>query len=119
VYWEEGNGWSLVNPKSRTVVVTIPRPKAAVPADGKAEQPREFRFAVTWETLLAHPQPVEITEVIASAVAVVPAPVVVVAPLEVVPREIPPHALQVVEPPPRPQSDEAAWEMVVPKMVRH
>lgn len=99
--------------------MTIPRPKAAIPADGNAEQPRDFRFAVTWDTLLAHPQPVEITEVMETAVAVVPVPAVVVAPLEVVPREIPPHALQVVEPPRRPQSDEAAWEMVVPKMVRH
>ena len=68
---------------------------------------------------MAHPQPVEIKEAVTTAVAVVPVAAVVVAPLEVVPREVPPHALQVVEPPPRPQGDEAAWEMVVPKMVRH
>jgi hypothetical protein len=67
-----------------------------------AEQPKSFRFGVTWETLLAFPQPVEITETIPTVVAVV----------------MPTHALQVVEPPPRPRVDEAAWEMVVPKMVR-
>jgi len=88
-----------VNPK----VVPLARPKLLNPAGGNAEQPREFRFAVTWQTLLALPQPVEITATIPTvAVAVVPT-----------------HALQVVEPPARrPQGDEAAWEMVVPKMVR-
>jgi hypothetical protein len=104
----------MVNPK----VVPLTRPKLLNPVGGDAEQPWEFRFTVTWETLLAFPQPVEITE--ANPTAVVVAPVVVVAPLEIVPREIPAHALQVVEPPPRrPQpGDEAAWEMVVPKMER-
>jgi hypothetical protein len=87
-----------VNPK----VVPLPRPRLLNPVGGNAEQPKEFRFAVTWTTLLAWPQPVNITETIPSAVVVVPTP-----------------ALQVVEPPPRrPQRDEAAWEMVVPKMVR-
>jgi len=97
----------MVNQK----VVTIPRPKLLNPAignAGNAEQPKPFRFAVTWETLLAYPQAVEITETIPTAVAVVVAPPVVV---------VPSHALQVVEPP-RPPMDEAAWEMVVPKMVR-
>jgi hypothetical protein len=93
-----------VNPK----VVPLPRPKLLNPVGGNSEQPKEFRFAVTWETLLAFPQPVEITETIPAAVVVVP-PVVAA----------PSHALQVVEPPPRrPSGDEAAWEMVVPKMVR-
>ncbi len=87
-------------------VVPIPRPKLLNPAIGNAgtiEQPRPFRFSVTWETLLAFPQPVDITETVSAAVAVV---------------VVPTHALQVVEPPPRPPIDEAAWEMVVPKMVR-
>jgi hypothetical protein len=106
----------MVNPKSGTVV-TIPRPKVLTPASGNTEQPKAFQFSVTWDTLLAVPQPVEITEVI-PAVAVVAAPVVVAAPLEMAPREVPVHALQVVQPPPRPRTDEAAWEMVVPKMVR-
>jgi hypothetical protein len=91
-------------------VVPIPRPKLLNPAvahAGSIEQPKPFRFPVTWGTLLAFPQPVDITETISTAV-VVAAPVVVV----------PVHALQVVEPPPRPSMDEAAWEMVVPKMVR-
>ena len=84
----------------------MPRPKLLNPAVGNSEQPKEFRFAVTWETLLALPQPVELTETNPSAVVVVPTPA-------------PAPALLVVEPPPRrPQRDEAAWEMVVPKMVR-
>jgi hypothetical protein len=79
-------------------VVPLPRPKLLHPADGNSEQPKEFRFSVTWEMLLAQqlvtlPQPVEITA--------------------------PARALQVVEPPTRRTlGDEAAWEMVVPKMVR-
>jgi hypothetical protein len=84
----------------------LPRPKLLHPAAGNPEQPKEFRFAVSWETLLAFPQPVEMAETVPSAVVVVPTP-------------SPTAALQVVEPPPRrPQRDEAAWEMVVPKMVR-
>jgi hypothetical protein len=112
----------MVNPKSGTVV-TIPRPKVLTPASGNTEQPKAFQFSVTWDTLLAVPQPAEITEILpvvaVVAAPVVVAPVVVAGPLEVVPREAPAHALQVVQPPPRrPQGDEAAWEMVVPKMVR-
>lgn len=110
----------MVNPKSRTVV-TIPRPKVLQPINETTEQPKPYQFSVTWETLLAIPQPVEIIESISTTIAVVVAapPVVVAGPLEIVPREATVHALQVVEPPPRrPQGDEAAWEMVVPKMVR-
>lgn len=109
----------MLNPKSRTVV-TIPRPKVLQPISETTEQPKAYQFSVTWETLLAIPQPVEIIETIPTSTAVVVAapPVVVAGPLEIVPREAV-HALQVVEPPPRrPQGDEAAWEMVVPKMVR-
>jgi len=86
-------------------VVPIPRPKLLNPSGnaGTVEQPKPFRFPVTWETLLGFPQPVDITETVPTAVAVV---------------VVPTHALQVVEPPPRPPIDEAAWEMVVPKMVR-
>jgi hypothetical protein len=93
-----------VNPK----VVPLPRPRLLNPAGGNAEQPREFRFSVTWNALLAFPQPQEIIDIAPTAVIV--APTVVAAPA---------HALQVVEAPPRrSQGDEAAWEMVVPKMVR-
>lgn len=99
-------------------VVPLPRPKLLNPAGGNAEQPREFRFAVTWETLLALPQPAEITETIPTAGVVTAIDVTLIdvaAPVVVAPS----HALQVVESPPRrPQGDEAAWEMVVPKMVR-
>jgi hypothetical protein len=84
-----------VNPK----VVPLPRPRLLNPAGGNSEQPKEFRFAVTWETLLVQ-QPL---------VVALPQPVVTA----------PSRALQVVEPPARrPPADEAAWEMVVPKMVR-
>jgi hypothetical protein len=82
-----------VNPK----VVPLPRPKLLNPAGGNSEQPKEFLFSVTWETLLIQ-QPVAL-------------PQPMLAP--------PSRALQVVEPPARRlQTDEAAWEMVVPKMVR-
>jgi hypothetical protein len=101
----------MVNPKSGTVA-TIPRPKLLNPSGGNAEQPKQFHFAVTWQTLLAHPQPVEITETIPTA------PAAVLALMDVASHEAPSHALQIVEPPPRPRKDEAAWEMVVPKMVR-
>jgi hypothetical protein len=93
-----------VNPK----VVPLPRPRLLNPAGGNNELPREFRFAVSWETLLAIPQPQELTQKTAASLVVAPPPVMA-----------PTYALQVVEPPSRrPQTDEAAWEMVVPKMVR-
>jgi hypothetical protein len=90
-----------VNPK----VVPLPRPKLLHPVGGNSEQPKEFRFSVTWETLLDQqtipmdlPQPLDL-----------PQPVVTT----------PSRALQVVDPPARRlPGDEAAWEMVVPKMVR-
>jgi hypothetical protein len=86
-----------VNPK----VVPLPRPKLLNPVGGNSEQPREFRFSVTWETLLVQ-QPLLVD-------LDLPQPVVTA----------PSRALQVVEPPARRlPDDEAAWEMVVPKMVR-
>jgi hypothetical protein len=82
-----------VNPK----VVPLPRPKLLNPAEGNSEQPKEFRFSVTWETVLAQPM------------LDLPQPVITT----------PSRALQVVEPPARrTPGDEAAWEMVVPRMVR-
>lgn len=95
----------MLNPK----VTPLPRARLLNPAVGNAEQPKAFRFSVSWETLFAYPQPVEVTQTVPTALAVVVAPPVVV---------VPSHALQVVEPPPRRRVDEAAWEMVVPKMVR-
>ncbi|MGA2214983.1 MAG: hypothetical protein ABSH31_17040 [Bryobacteraceae bacterium] len=86
-----------MNPK----VVSLPRPRLLQPVGGNSEQPKDFRFAVSWEMLLAQP------------VLALPQPAAVKSPAA------PSHALQVVEPPRRPpQGDEAAWEMVVPKMVR-
>jgi hypothetical protein len=89
-----------VNPK----VVPLPRPRLLNPAGVNSEQPKEFRFAVTWETLLVQ-QPLAQQPLVVD----LPQPVVTA----------PARALQVVEPPARrPLDDEAAWEMVVPKMVR-
>jgi hypothetical protein len=90
-----------VNPK----VVPLPRPKLLNPVGGNSEQPKEFRFSVTWDTLLAQrPIPIDLPQPLD-----LPQPVVTA----------PSRALQVVEPPPRrPPDDEAAWEMVVPKMER-
>ncbi len=53
---------AILNPKIGTVV-TIPRPKVLnKQANETAEQPKAFQFSVTWDTLLAFPQPVEISE---------------------------------------------------------
>ena len=99
----------------RQIVIPIPRPKLLTAPGGNpglraSEQPKAFQFDVTWHTLLAHLQPVETSQT---------DPVAVVVPeVEIVPRETPSRALQVVEPPTRPRDEEAAWEMVVPKMVR-
>jgi hypothetical protein len=82
-------------------VVPLPRPKLLNPAGGNSEQPKEFLFSVTWNTLFAQQQ----------SLVALPQPVVTA----------PSRALQVVEPPAparRLPGDEAAWEMVVPKMVR-
>jgi hypothetical protein len=106
-----------MNPKSGTVI-TIPRPKGLKPAADSEERPKPFRFAVSWETLLAYPRPMEVVETVSTAV-VVAAPPVIVMPMDSVPKEIVARALQVAEPPRvEPGEDEAAWEMVVPKMVR-
>jgi hypothetical protein len=103
-----------MSPKSGTVI-TIPRPKAVNPAVDHDAQPKPFQFGVSWETLLAFPRPMEVVETVSTAMVVaappviVAAPPVIVMPIENVPREI----LA-----PGPGEDEAAWEMVVPKMVR-
>src|ERR1700722_2936201 len=70
------------------------------------EQARDFRFAVTWVTLFAHLDPIEAAgprrrvETPAPTLALVP---VVAAPLTEQRAE---------------QRSHAAWEMVVPKMIR-
>jgi hypothetical protein len=106
-----------VNPKTSNVVA-LPRPKPLVPVSGDSDQPKPFRFAVTWQTLLAFPQPMEVTEAVTEVVpqVVIEAPSTAV--VVVMPREMASQELQVVNPPPPPPADEAAWEMVVPKMVR-
>ena len=106
----------MVNSEPGTVVA-LPRPKLLNPAAGNNEEAKPFRFAVTWETLRASLQPLEITDGVSTVpvsteiVPVAQAAVVVVAPTPVV-------VMPAAEPIPRPREDEAAWEMVVPKMVR-
>jgi hypothetical protein len=98
----------MVSPK-RQIVIPMPRPQV-VSAPSSFEQPKAFSFPLTFETLLAQLQPVEVTQ--REPVAVI------VPPVEEMPREVPSRALQVVEAPPPPPDEEAAWEMVVPKMIR-
>ena len=105
----------MLNSKPGTVV-TLPRPKLLNPAAGNSDQPAPFRFAVTWESLFATLRPVEIAETVSTAVVVAAPPVVVAAPPVVVMPVV--EVIPVVEPMPEPGEDEAAWEMVVPKMVR-
>ncbi len=99
----------MVSPK-RHIVIPMPRPQVVSPPAGGFEQPKAFAFPVTFETLLGQLKPVEVTKREPAAV--------IVPQVEVMPREIPSRALQVVEAPPLADEDEAAWEMVVPKMVR-
>jgi len=93
----------MVSPK-RQIVIPIPRPQLVSPPVNSVEQPKAFQFAVSWRTLLAQ---LQVVEVRVEPVAV-----------EIVPRETAARALQVVDPPPLPPEDEPAWEMVVPKMIR-
>jgi hypothetical protein len=89
-------------------------------ADLNLEYPRDFHFAVTWVTLFAHLDPIEAKgpwrpatvqprEIPSTALALVP----VVIPT-------PPMLLPEVMSLPQAAGDDsnAAWEMVVPKMVR-
>jgi hypothetical protein len=74
-----------------------------VGAQQPVEQARDFHFAVTWVTLFAHLDPIEAAgprrrvEIPASTLAMVP---VIAAPLA------------------ERRSEPAAWEMIVPKMIR-
>lgn len=70
--------------------------------DPVADQPRDFHFAVTWVTLFAHLDPVE-------AAAPRPRPTNPASTFALVP---------VVSAPLAELRDNAAWEMIVPKMVR-
>ncbi len=78
---------------------------------GSAEQSRDFHFAVTWVTLFAHLDPIEATgprprvETPQPMLALVP---VVAAPLIEQRAERNSEAVR----------ENAAWEMVVPKMIR-
>jgi hypothetical protein len=82
----------------------------AQPIEQPTEQPRDFHFAVTWVTLFAHLNPIEAAGPWRPAV--------------VQPRDVPSTALAlvpVVAPPaliPQQDGSSAAWEMVVPKMIR-
>jgi len=89
-----------------------PDPAAGQPTGQPTEQPRDFHFAVTWVTLFAHLDPIEAAgpqprfENPSPSLALIP---VVAAPLVEQPRPLrDPHA----------GLGHAAWEMVVPKMIR-
>ena len=96
------------NPRTSLVTATVGNPGPAA-ADGSQTlvQPRDFHFAVTWVTLFDHlnlvesrgqkPRPISSPTLALVPVVASPAPLV-----------------------PQPQSydSHAAWEMVVPKMIR-
>jgi len=90
-----------------SLVAPLPVAEGLVAAEFGPEQARDFHFAVTWVGLFAHLDPIEATgprhraETPSPSLALVP--IVVPAPL----MEQPPH-----------QNSNAAWEMVVPKMIR-
>lgn len=86
-----------------------PLPAVEIPGlvESGPEQAREFHFAVTWITLFAHLDPIlsagprPRVETASPSLALVPVPA------------SPPLSVQ------RPETDSsAAWEMVVPKMIR-
>lgn len=94
----------MVNRDATSVVPLIPN-QSAGESTLAPEQPRDFHFAVTWVTLFAHLDLIEATGPRlatpnrASTVALVP---VIASPTRA----------------PRDQDTSAAWEMVVPKMIR-
>jgi hypothetical protein len=98
------------NPKASSVAPLTPLESPGSIQDASAqatEQPRDFHFAVTWVTLFAHLDlvpangPWRRCETPSPTLALVP---VVASPL-------------IIEPPAHHDSN-AAWEMVVPKMIR-
>jgi hypothetical protein len=81
------------------------RHSTVAPNARRAEQPRSFSFAVTWDSLTAQLQPREITSH-SRAARSAPSGLTVVTPVEL-PLGAPPPAVS-----------NGRWEMVVPKMVR-
>jgi hypothetical protein len=84
-------------------------PSNELGAEQPMEQARDFHFAVTWVTLFAHLDPIEAfgprVQGLPPALALVP---IVAAPL----------VEQPVAQYPDTGGENAAWEMIVPKMVR-
>jgi hypothetical protein len=93
-----------------TAGLVAPRMAAENPASIQTaralEQPRDFHFAVTWVTLFAH---LDLIESTGPWHRLEPSPVLALVPVVT--------AAPLVEQPPR-QDSAAAWEMVVPKMIR-
>jgi hypothetical protein len=81
------------------------RHSTAAPDGRGKEQPRDFSFAVTWDSLTAQLQPREIASH-SRAARSAPSALTVVTPVEI-PLAAPPPAVS-----------NGRWEMVVPKMVR-
>jgi hypothetical protein len=84
-------------------------------SDLPADRPRDFHFAVTWVTLFAHLDPIE-----ASGPRPRPRPRPTSQPstLALVPVVAAPLVEQRASQDPKPGWENAAWEMVVPKMIR-
>ncbi len=87
-------------------------PAVGIPAftESRHEQARDFHFAVTWVTLFAHLDPIE--SIGPHHRQENPSPT-----LALVPTVAPPLAEQRVADQ-RAEDSNAAWEMVVPKMIR-
>jgi hypothetical protein len=96
------------NAKASSVAPLAPALEPAIQvAIQEDEQPREFHFAVTWVTLFAHLDLIPTNGPWRRQEA--PAPTLALVPVAAAP--------VIIEPPPFRDSN-AAWEMVVPKMIR-
>jgi hypothetical protein len=103
------------NPKASSVAPLTPVPSPGSIDFGPepaAEVARNFHFAVTWVTLFAHLDPIEST-------GPRPQPANPVPSLALVPVVAAPLLEQRAERDSKPRFENAAWEMVVPKMVRN
>jgi len=85
----------------------LPAAEIPEPIESAHEQARDFHFAVTWVTLFAHLDPIEATGPRPHAEN--PSPTLALVPVVVSPPRPEQHASQ---------DSNAAWEMVVPKMIR-
>ncbi len=110
----------MANPKASSVAPLSPIPSPGAMGsspvqalDQTIEQPKDFHFAVTWVTLFAH---LDLVEAAGPRPRIeIPVPTLALVPV------VASQALveQKVERDRRAADENAAWEMVVPKMVRN